>query len=52
MALAVPVVGVGVLARVISLKTTGLIFAGIVMGLAAIALGLLLRGTERQPAED
>jgi MFS family permease len=51
-AISLPVVGVGVLARVISLKSTGLIFAGIVMVLSAIALGLLLRGTQRQPAED
>jgi MFS family permease len=51
-AISLPVVGVGLLARVISLKTTGLVFAGIVMLLAATALVLLLRGTGRNaPAE-
>ncbi len=43
-AISLPVVGVGLLARAISLKATGLVFAGIVMLLAAIALVLLLRG--------
>jgi predicted MFS family arabinose efflux permease len=42
-AISLPVVGVGLLARSVSLKTTGLVFAGIVMVLAAVAAGLLLR---------
>jgi hypothetical protein len=49
-AISLPVIGVGVLAREISLKATGLIFAGIVMVLAAVAATLLLRDRERQPA--
>lgn len=42
-AISLPVIGVGLLARAISLKATGLVFAGIVMVLAAIAAALLLR---------
>ncbi|MDQ1673269.1 MAG: hypothetical protein QOC98_1831, partial [Frankiaceae bacterium] len=41
-ALALPVIGVGLSSRVVSLRTTGLVFAGGVMVLAAVAAGLLL----------
>jgi predicted MFS family arabinose efflux permease len=50
-AISLPVVGVGILARVISLKSTGLIFAGVVMLLAVTALGLLLRGQRSAESE-
>jgi MFS family permease len=46
-AISLPVVGVGLLARVLSLKTTGLIFAVIVMLLAVVAVALLARGNRR-----
>lgn len=49
-AISLPVVGVGLLAREISLKSTGLVFAGIVMLLAAVAVVLLLRGDRRDRA--
>jgi MFS family permease len=50
-AISLPVVGVGLLARVISLRATGLVFAVLVMLLAILALVLLLRGAgRRQPA--
>ncbi len=42
-AISVPVIGVGVLADSASLRTAGLIFAGVVAALAAAALVLLLR---------
>jgi MFS family permease len=42
-AISVPVIGVGVLAQATSLRTAGLIFVGVVGGLAATALVLLLR---------
>jgi MFS family permease len=42
-AISVPVIGVGVLAQSYSLRTAGLIFAGVVAALAAAALVLLLR---------
>jgi hypothetical protein len=48
-AISLPVIGVGLLARAVSLKTTGLVFAGIVMLLAAVAVVLLLRDRDRQP---
>jgi MFS family permease len=41
-AISVPVIGVGVLAQATSLRTAGLIFAGVVGGLTATALVLLL----------
>jgi MFS family permease len=47
-AISLPVVGVGVLARTLSLKATGLIFAVIVMLLAAVAVALLARGNRRE----
>lgn len=43
-AISLPVVGVGLLARVISLRATGLVFVGIVGVLATTALVLLMRG--------
>jgi hypothetical protein len=42
-AISVPVIGVGVLAQSTTLRTAGLIFAGVVAALAATALVLLLR---------
>ncbi len=41
-ALALPVIGVGISTRVVSLRTTGLVFSAAVMVLAAVAAGLLL----------
>jgi MFS family permease len=45
-AISLPVIGVGVLAQSTSLRTAGLIFAGVVAALAAAALVLLLRRGE------
>lgn len=42
-AISVPVIGIGVMARMISLQTTGIIFSVFVGSLAALALLLLLR---------
>jgi MFS family permease len=43
LALAVPVIGVGLLAEATSLRTAGLVFAGVVAAIAAIVLALLAR---------
>jgi MFS family permease len=52
LALALPVVGEGVLARIIGLRPAGLTFAAVVAALAAIVLLLLRRGSQREePAE-
>jgi MFS family permease len=46
LAISGPVIGVGVLAEVANLRAAGLIFAGVVSIVSAIALVLLARGTE------
>lgn len=47
-AISLPVIGIGLMASVISLQATGIIFAAFVGSLAAVALGLLLwRGGQR-----
>jgi MFS family permease len=43
LALAVPVIGVGLLAEAVGLKTAGLVFAGVVAAIAAVVLALLAR---------
>jgi MFS family permease len=52
-ALSLPVLGVGLLAREISLRAAGLIFAGVVIALALLAIVLLLRSSagRRQTVE-
>jgi MFS family permease len=44
-ALSLPVLGIGLLATAVSLKAAGLVFSGVVILLALVAIGLLLRGT-------
>jgi MFS family permease len=41
-AISIPIVGAGVLAQVVGLKTAGLVFAGFVAALSAVALALLV----------
>lgn len=48
-AISIPVIGVGLLAELSSLKAAGLVFAGVVATLAAVVLGLLAR---RRLAEE
>ena len=47
-ALAIPVIGEGVLARVTGLRPAGLVFAGVVAALSAAVLLLLRRGKARR----
>jgi hypothetical protein len=48
-AISIPVIGVGLLAELSSLKAAGLVFAGVLATLAAVVLGLLAR---RRLAEE
>lgn len=51
-AISLPVVGVGLAARSLELRTTGLVFVGVVMALAAVAAGLLIRSDRRSPVRS
>jgi predicted MFS family arabinose efflux permease len=47
-AISLPVIGEGVLAELVGLRTAGLVFAAVVAALAAVVLVLLVRGSSRR----
>ena len=44
LAISLPVIGVGVLAEAVGLRTAGLVFAAVVAVIAGVVLALLARG--------